>query len=144
MNKQWIRGKDKYLVWWKGFIAESDTWEEKENLGNAKEVTEDFKREYHKDMEDIRRQERVENKGIFARGELPRRFMARKLFGWLDKRYNEEYWERLERNWRRWKGGQARGRRTIKMIKEEEEEIEQEKSGLREWMEEDDDEMGNL
>ena len=25
---------------------------------------------------------------------------ARKLFGWLDKRYNEEYWARLERNWR--------------------------------------------
>jgi len=27
LNKQKIRGKDKYLVWWKGFMAESDTWE---------------------------------------------------------------------------------------------------------------------
>jgi len=25
--------------------------------------------------------------------------MARKLFGWSDKRYNKEYWARLERNW---------------------------------------------
>jgi len=27
-------------------------------------------------------------------------FMAKKLFGWSDKRYNEEYWARLEGNWR--------------------------------------------
>jgi len=37
---------------------------------------------------------------MFKRGELPEWFMARKLFGWLDKRYNKEYWARLERNWR--------------------------------------------
>ena len=29
--------------------------------------------------------------------------MARKLFGWSDKRYNEEYWAKLERNWRQWR-----------------------------------------
>jgi len=29
---------------------------------------------------------------MFKRGELPRRFMARKLFGWSDKRYNQEDW----------------------------------------------------
>jgi len=38
--------KDKYLVWWKGFTAESNTWEEKENLGNAKEVVKEFEKEY--------------------------------------------------------------------------------------------------
>jgi len=27
-------------------MAESDTWEEKENLENAKEVVEEFKKEY--------------------------------------------------------------------------------------------------
>jgi len=37
---------------------------------------------------------------MFKRGELPEWFTARKLFGWLDKRYNKEYWARLERNWR--------------------------------------------
>ena len=32
----------------------------------------------------------------------------------------------------------------MEMIKEEEEEIEQENSGIREWTEEDDDEVGNM
>jgi len=31
---------------------------------------------------------------------LPGRFTAKKLFGWSDKKYDEEYWGRLERNWR--------------------------------------------
>jgi len=47
-------------------------------------------------MEDVARQEYEE--GTFRRGELLGRFMARKLFGWLDKRYDQEYWGRLERN----------------------------------------------
>jgi len=98
LNKQWIRGKNKYLVWWKGFMAESDTWEGEENLENAKKAIEEYEREYRRDMEDVRRQEREE--GIFRRGELPGWFMARKLFGWSDKRYDEKYWGRLERNWR--------------------------------------------
>ena len=81
--------------------------------------------------------------GTFRRGELPRRFTAKKLFGWLDKRYDKEYWARLERNWRRWKGERARGQRTIETIKEEEE-IEQENLGIKEWAEEDNDEMVNI
>jgi len=77
-------------------MAESDTWEGEENLENAKEAIEEYKREYRRDMEDIRRQKREE--GMFRRGELLGQFTARKLFGWSDKRYNEEYWGRLERN----------------------------------------------
>jgi len=46
LNKQWVRGKDKYLVHWKGFIAESDTWEERENLKNTKEAIKEFEKEY--------------------------------------------------------------------------------------------------
>jgi len=66
------------------------------------------------------------------------------LFGWSDKRYDEEYWARLEKNWRRWKGGKTRGQRTMETIKEKEEEIEQESSGIKEWTEKDDKEMGNM
>ena len=142
MNKQQIRGKDKYLVRWKGFTAESDTWEGEENLENAKEAIEEYEREYRRDMENVRRQEREE--GMFRRGELLGRFMAKRLFGWSDKRYDEEYWGRLERNWKRWKGGRRKGQRTMETIEEEEEEIEQENSGIREWTEEDDDEVGNI
>jgi len=59
---------------------------------------------------------------------LPGRFTARKLFSWSDKRYDQEYWGRLERNWRWWKG--ERKQQTIETIKEEE--IEEENSGVRE------------
>jgi len=76
--------------------VESDTWEEKKNLENVKEAIEEFKKEYQQDMEDVRRQEG--KKRTFRRGELPGIFMAKKLFGWSDKRYNEEYWGRLEQN----------------------------------------------
>jgi len=46
LNKQRVRRKDKYLVRWRGFTAESDTWEGRENLKNAKEVIEEFEKEY--------------------------------------------------------------------------------------------------
>jgi len=49
----------------------------------------------------------------------------------------------MEKNWRRWKGKKPTKRETMKMILEEEE-IEEEKSGVREWTEEDDDKMGNM
>jgi len=32
LNKRKIRGKNKFLVQWKGFMAEGDTWESRENL----------------------------------------------------------------------------------------------------------------
>jgi len=70
-------------------------------------------------MEDVARQECEE--GTFRRGELPGRFMAIKLFRWSDKRYDQEYWGRLERNWRQWKGKRPERRGAIKMIPEEEE-----------------------
>jgi len=59
-------------------MVELDTWEGKENLGNTKETIKEFEKEYRQDMEDIRKQEREE--GMFRRGELPGRFMAKKLF----------------------------------------------------------------
>jgi len=46
LNKRRVRGKDKYLVRWKGFTAESDTWEGRENLKNAKKAIKEFKKEY--------------------------------------------------------------------------------------------------
>jgi len=141
LNKRKVRGKDKYLVCWKGFTAESDTWEGRENLENAKEAIEEFEKEYQRDIEDVAQQEHKE--GTFRRGELPGRFMAKKLYGWSDKRYDQEYWGRMEKNWRQWKGKKPMKRETMKMISEEEE-IEKEKSGVREWTEEDNDEMGNM
>ena len=42
LNKRKIREVEKYPVCWKGFIAEHDSWERREDLGNAKAIVEDF------------------------------------------------------------------------------------------------------
>jgi len=63
LNKRRVRGKDKYLVHWKGFTAESDTWEGRGNLENTKEAIEEFEKEYRRDMEDVVQQEHEE--GMF-------------------------------------------------------------------------------
>ena len=42
LNKNRIRGIEKYLIQWKGFTAEGETWEKKENLKNAEELIEEF------------------------------------------------------------------------------------------------------
>jgi len=83
LNKRKVRGKEKYLVRWKGFTAESDTWEGRENLENTKEAIKEFEKEYRRDIEDVARQEHEE--GTFRQGELPGRFTAKKLYGWSDK-----------------------------------------------------------
>jgi len=112
-------------VRWKGFTAESDTWEGRENLKNVQDAIEEFEKEYQQDMEDVARQEREET--TFKWGELPGRFTAKKLYGWSDKQYDQEYWGRMEKNWRRWKGKKPMKRETMKTILEEEE-IEEEKN----------------
>jgi len=59
-------------------MAESNTWEGRENLENAKEAIEEFEREYRRDIEDVARQERKE--GTFKREDLPGKFLEiRKL-----------------------------------------------------------------
>ena len=80
LNKKKIRGVEKYLVQWKGFMVEGDTWERKENLKNAKEAVEEFERRM---SAEVRRQERIDmaEERDFRRGELPEKFTARMLYG---------------------------------------------------------------
>ena len=80
LNKKKIRGVEKYLVQWKGFMVEGDTWERKENLKNAEEAVEEFERRM---SAEVRRQERIDmaEERDFRRGELPEKFTARMLYG---------------------------------------------------------------
>jgi len=48
LNKRKFRGKDQYLVQWKGYMVKEDTWESRENLENARNLVEKFKEEYRK------------------------------------------------------------------------------------------------
>jgi len=54
INKRMVRGKEKFLVRWKGYTAEEDTWENRENLENAKELVEEFERIYGEEVEELR------------------------------------------------------------------------------------------
>ena len=54
LNRRRIQGKDKFLVCWKGYTAEADTWEDKGNLKNAEKLVEEFEREYGEEDEEVR------------------------------------------------------------------------------------------
>jgi len=117
LNKKKIRGVEKYLIWWKGFTAEEDTWERRENLKNAGELIEEFER----GEVVVRRQ--VGEDEEYKRMELPEKYTAKLLYGWDDQKFEEEYLNKLERNWRKWKDDrQIEERKHLKTIEEKMEE----------------------
>ena len=92
LNKRKVQGKNKFLVWWKGFTVEGDTWESRENLQNAGDLLREFKEEYSRDNREVRRQEEVEEDKDYWRGGFPGRYAIRRLFGWSDGEYDKQYW----------------------------------------------------
>ena len=75
LNKKKMRGVEKYLIRWKGFMAEEDTWERKENLKNAEELIEEFER----GGVEVRRQEGEVDE--YRRMELLGKYTAKVLYG---------------------------------------------------------------
>ena len=51
----------------------------------------------------VRRQEKLDmtEERDFRRGELPGKFMAKMLYGWDNRKFEEEYLKKLERNWQK-------------------------------------------
>jgi len=66
LNKRTIRRKEKFLVRWKDYTAEEDTWESRENLENAKELVKKFEREYREEIEELRQQKQEEEEKEFS------------------------------------------------------------------------------
>jgi len=65
--------------------------------------------------------------------ELPGKYMAKLLYGWDYRKFEEEYLNKLERNWRKWKDDrQIEERKHLKTI-EEKMEKENEKIRRRDW-----------
>ena len=97
LDRQKRRGKTRYLVKWKGYTVEENTWEGLENLKNAMEKVEEFEKErFEEEIQRIRLKKGKEIKlnpeaEEFKRGELPRRYMAKLLYGWDNKKFDEEY-----------------------------------------------------
>ena len=59
----------------------------------------------------------------FRRGELPGRYTVKLLYKWDDKKFDEEYLKKLQRNWNRWKNSRKEGEKK-KYIKKLEESVE--------------------
>ena len=96
-------------------MAAENTWKGLENLKNAMEKVEEF--EKGRFEEEIRRIRMKKEKEMrlnpeaeeFKRGELPGRYTAKLLYGWDDKKFDEEYLKKLQKNWNRWKNNRKEG-----------------------------------
>ena len=71
MNKKWRYSKWKYLVRWKRYTAEEDSWKREANLKNTKEAVDKYKKEYSREERKIEEECR----------KMPGRFMAKLLYG---------------------------------------------------------------
>ena len=69
-------------------MVEYDIWERKRNLGNAREVLEEFKGRMNTE---VRRQEKLDmaEEKDFRRGKLPEKFIAKMLYKWDDGKFEE-------------------------------------------------------
>jgi len=57
-------GTEKYLVCWKGFMVEHNTWERKEDLGNAREAVEEFEGRMSAKVRKNEKLDRIKEKNI--------------------------------------------------------------------------------
>jgi len=107
LDRQERRGKMKYLVKWKEYTAEENTWKGLENLKNTMKKIEEFEKErFEEEIQRIRLRKEKEMKlnseaEKLRKGELLGRYMAKLLYRWNDKNFDEEYLRKLERNWNR-------------------------------------------
>ena len=110
LSKRRRYGKVEYLVHWKGYTAEGDTWEKVENLGNMQEVLKDYKRGY----KEAARRIKEEKDSTYHRSELLGKYTAKMLYGWDNRKFEREYLKKLEGNWRQWKKGKFFWRKNLK------------------------------
>jgi len=86
-----------------------------ENLKNAMEKVEEFEKgRFEEEIRRIRMKKGNEMRlnleaEEFKRGKLPGRYTAKLLYGWDDKKFDEEYLKKLQRNWNRWKNDRKEG-----------------------------------
>ena len=69
-------------------------------MKNAREALEKFKERM---SAEVRRQEKINiaEERDFRRGQLLGKFMAKMLYRWDDKKFEDEYLKKLEKNWKK-------------------------------------------
>ena len=65
--------------------------------------------------------------------ELPEKYMAKLLYRWDDQRFEEEYFNKLEKNWKKWKGDRKIDESEYLKKVEEKMEEENKKIRRRDW-----------
>jgi len=94
-------------------------------LKNAREKIEEFEKgRFEEEIQRIRMKKGKKMKlnpeaEEFRRGELPERYMAKLLYGWDDKKFDEKYLKKLEKNWNRWKNNRKEGEKEYRKKLEE-------------------------
>jgi len=63
-------------------MAEQDTWEREEDLGNAREVVGEFEGRMNAEIRRKEKLDRIEEKD-FRRGELLGKYTVKTLYGWI-------------------------------------------------------------
>ena len=79
LNKRKVGRVVKYLVWWKRFTAEYNSWERKKDLENAKKTVAKFEERVNTEVRRQEKLDRIEEKD-FKRGELLEKYMAKILY----------------------------------------------------------------
>ena len=67
-------------------------------MENVKKLVVEFERRVNIEVRRYEKLDLVEEKD-FRRGELPRKYTAKMLHGWDNRKFKDEYLKRLERNW---------------------------------------------
>ena len=76
---------------------------------------------YRKGKREIKRQEKNKEGNNYWREDFPERFVVKKLYGWDDKKYDREYWNRIDRNQKKWERTKPLKQRKLETIKVEKE-----------------------
>ena len=74
-----MRGIGKYLVHWKGFMVEYNSWKREEDLENVKEMVAEFEERVNIEVRRQEKLDRVEEKNS-RRGELLGKYIAKSLY----------------------------------------------------------------
>ena len=86
----------------------------------------------------MRRQEKIEKKkevDKYKRMESPGKYTAKLLYRWDDKKFEDEYLKKLEKNWKRWKEDrQINESKHLKMIEEKMEEENKKIRGVEKYL----------
>ena len=80
-------------------MVEHNTWKREEDLENTKEVVAKFERRMNAEVRQQKKLNMAKERD-FRRRELLKKFTAKILYRWDNRKFEEKYLRKLERNWK--------------------------------------------